>query len=174
MGIVVGTTPTTASYMAQMKAEDEDEFHDNGDDDEELIAASGNPSGQAHVEMRYVIHIFAIYLWANVFIWQILAIPHNLNHLARFVNQPLFPFAFCPFLFHHYHPDSEQAPANIKDLPSFEGEINVYHSANATTYYADFFNPGLTKSRILNEWFDDGCPSVSHEKLGMRMQLWYF
>ena len=62
MGIVVGTTPTTASYMVQMKAEDEDEFHDNGDDDEELIAASGNPSGQAHVEMRYVIHIFAIYL----------------------------------------------------------------------------------------------------------------
>ena len=46
MGMLVGTT---ASYMVQMKAEDEnaiaeeDEFHDNGDDNKELIAASGNP-----------------------------------------------------------------------------------------------------------------------------------
>ena len=61
--------------------------------------------------------------------------PHNLNHLARFISQPLFSFAFCWFLFNHYHPDSEQVPANIKDLPSFEGEIKVYHSAIAT-YYA--------------------------------------
>ena len=46
MGMLVGTT---ASYMVQMKAEDEnaiaeeDEFHDNGDDNKEPIAASGNP-----------------------------------------------------------------------------------------------------------------------------------
>src|ERR1700678_582553 len=45
MGMLVGTT---ASYMAQMKAEDEDviaeedEFRDSGDDDEEPMA--GNPS----------------------------------------------------------------------------------------------------------------------------------
>jgi hypothetical protein len=61
--------------------------------------------------------------------------PHNLNHLARYINQPLFPIALCQFLFHHNHSDLEQAPANIKDLPSFEGEIKVYHSA-ITTYYA--------------------------------------
>lgn len=45
MGMLVGTT---ASYMARMKAEDEDiipeddEFHDNGDDDEKPMA--GIPS----------------------------------------------------------------------------------------------------------------------------------
>ncbi len=61
--------------------------------------------------------------------------PHSLNHLARFINQPFFSFALRRFLFHHNHPDSEQAPANIKDLPLFEGEIKVYHSAVAT-YYA--------------------------------------
>ena len=61
--------------------------------------------------------------------------PCNLNHLARYINQPLFPFALRRFLFHHNHPDSEQAPANIEDLPLFEGEIKVHHSAIAT-YYA--------------------------------------
>ena len=61
--------------------------------------------------------------------------PRNLNHLARYINQPLFPIALRRFLFHHNHSDLEQAPANIEDLPSFEGEIKVYHSAIAT-YYA--------------------------------------
>jgi hypothetical protein len=61
--------------------------------------------------------------------------PRNLNHLARYINQPLFPIALRQFLFHHNHSDLEQAPANIEDLPSFEGEIKVYHSAIAT-YYA--------------------------------------
>ena len=85
--------------------------------------------------MQYVVHIFAIYLWANVSIMTEPCYPHNLNHLARFINQPLFPFAFRWFLFNHYHPDLEQVPANIEDLPSFEGEIKVYHSVIAT-YYA--------------------------------------
>jgi hypothetical protein len=61
--------------------------------------------------------------------------PRNLNHLARFINQPSFPFALRQFLFRHNCPDSEQALANIEDLPSFEGEIKVYHSV-ITTYYA--------------------------------------
>ncbi len=61
--------------------------------------------------------------------------PRNLNHLARYINQPLFPFALRRFLFHYNHPDLEQAPADIKDLPLFEGDIKVYHSAIAT-YYA--------------------------------------
>ena len=46
----------------------------------------------------------------------------------------MFPFALCQFLFHHNHPDSEQAPTNIEDLPLFEGEIKVHHSAIATYY----------------------------------------
>src|SRR6266540_165857 len=61
--------------------------------------------------------------------------PRNLNHLARYINQPLFPFALRRFLFHYNHPDLEQAPADIKDLPLFERDIKVYHSAIAT-YYA--------------------------------------
>jgi hypothetical protein len=44
-------------------------------------------------------------------------------------------FFLMQFLFHHNCPDSEQAPANIEDLPSFEGEIKVYHSV-IVTYYA--------------------------------------
>ena len=60
--------------------------------------------------------------------------PPNLNHLAKFINQPQLPFALCRFLFHYNNPD-EQAPDNIKDLPSFEGDIKVNHSATAT-YYA--------------------------------------
>ena len=46
----------------------------------------------------------------------------------------MFPFALCRFLFHHNHPDLEQAPTNIEDLPLFEGEIKVHHSAIATYY----------------------------------------
>ena len=61
--------------------------------------------------------------------------PRNLNHLARHINQPSFPFVLRQFLFHHNHPDLEQAPANIEDLPLFEGEIKVHHSAMAI-YYA--------------------------------------
>ena len=60
--------------------------------------------------------------------------PQNLNLLARFINQPQFPFAFRRFLFHYNCPD-EQSPYDIEDLPLFEGEIKVYHSAIAS-YYA--------------------------------------
>ena len=61
----------------------------------------------------------------------------------------MFPLALHRFLFIHNHPD-KQVPANIEDLPSFEGEIKVYHSAGAT-YYAPSDScgaGGLRRERI--------------------------
>ena len=61
----------------------------------------------------------------------------------------MFPLALRQFLFIHNHPD-QQVPANIEDLPLFEGEIKVYHSAGAT-YYAPSDScgaGGLRRKRI--------------------------
>ncbi len=45
----------------------------------------------------------------------------------------MLPCALRRFLFNHNHPD-EEIPANIDDLPPFEGNIQVHHSAVATFY----------------------------------------
>ena len=60
--------------------------------------------------------------------------PRNLYRLAEHIRQPKFPLALRRFLFMHNHPD-QQPPTEIENLPSFEGEIRVYHSAVAI-YYA--------------------------------------
>ena len=60
--------------------------------------------------------------------------PRDLHQLAAFIRQPSFPLALRQFLFMLNHPDN-QPPAEHEDLPWFEGEIRVYHSAVAT-YYA--------------------------------------
>jgi hypothetical protein len=55
------------------------------------------------------------------------------HQLAAFIHQPNFPFAFRRFLFTLNHPDQE-APVELEDLPSFNGEVRVHHSAIATFY----------------------------------------
>ena len=55
-----------------------------------------------------------------------------MHQLATFINQPGFPLALHQFLFALNHRD--QAPAKHDNLPSFEGEIRVYHSTIATFY----------------------------------------
>ena len=60
--------------------------------------------------------------------------PRNLYQLAEHIRQPKFPLALRRFLFMHNHSD-QQPPAEIENLPSFEGEIRVYHSAVAVAIY---------------------------------------
>ena len=59
--------------------------------------------------------------------------PQNLHLLAEFINQPCLPLALRRFLFVHNHPE-QQVPVELKELPLFEGQIKVYHSAIATFY----------------------------------------
>ena len=60
--------------------------------------------------------------------------PCDLQALAEFIHQPKLPLALRRFLFTHNNPDLE-APSDMEQLPSFEGDIKVYHSAVAI-YYA--------------------------------------
>ena len=68
--------------------------------------------------------------------------PCDLQTLTEFVDQPKLPLALCWFLFMHNNPYLE-APSDMEQLPSFEGDIKVYHSAVAI-YYApsDFCGAG--------------------------------
>ncbi|KIJ98505.1 hypothetical protein K443DRAFT_9104 [Laccaria amethystina LaAM-08-1] len=59
--------------------------------------------------------------------------PHKLNELSDFIRQPQFSLALSQFLFMHDHPD-RQVPSRLEDLPLFEGNIKVYHSAVAVFY----------------------------------------
>ena len=139
---------TTSSYVAQSKAKDDrgnsesDEAGLHPDDDEENEdgddggPASGSPSGaMSQVKLaskcgmydeisstRFCIDLFTEPRY-----------PHNLYQLAEQIRQPQFPLALRCFLVMHNHPD-QQTPAEIKDLPLFEGEIKVYHSAVAVYY----------------------------------------
>lgn len=145
MGMLAGTT---SSYVAQSKAKDDggnsesDEAGLHPDDDEENEdddggPASGSPSGamsQVKLASKCGMYdeisspCFCIDLFTEP------RYPRNLYQLAEQIRQPKFPLALRRFLFMHNHPD-QQTPAEIKDLPSFEGEIKVYHSAVAV-YYA--------------------------------------
>ena len=78
----------------------------------------------------YVWYLTGLHFSINIFIEP--RYPHNLHQLATFIHQPGFPLALCQFLFALNHQD--QAPAKHDNLPSFEGEIRVYHSAIATFY----------------------------------------
>jgi hypothetical protein len=61
--------------------------------------------------------------------------PHNLHQLATFIHQPGFPLALHQFLFALNQQDRTRTRAPAEhDLPSFKGEIKVYHSAIACFY----------------------------------------
>ncbi|KAF8799559.1 hypothetical protein BYT27DRAFT_7217678 [Phlegmacium glaucopus] len=113
--------------MEQMKAEDKDgaaempaDYNNGNEDDDDGGPSSGTLSGTlsevklaAKSESRY---------------------PRKLHNLAEFIHQPKFPLALHQFLFILNHRD-QQPPVKLEDLPSFNGEIKVYHSATAI-YYA--------------------------------------
>ena len=68
--------------------------------------------------------------------------PCDLQTLTEFVDQPKLPLALRWFLFMHNNPDLE-APSDMEQLPSFEGDIKVYHSAVAIYYTpSDFCGAG--------------------------------
>jgi hypothetical protein len=75
--------------------------------------------------------------------------PRKLNELSDFIRQPQFLLALSRFLFAHDHPDW-QVPSRLEDLPLFEGNIKVYHSAIAVFYSpSDTCRPhGMHRERI--------------------------
>jgi hypothetical protein len=60
--------------------------------------------------------------------------PKALNSLAAYIEQPKFPYALRLFLYRYNFPHSNIIP-EPEDLPLFEGDIKVHHSAIAR-YYA--------------------------------------
>jgi hypothetical protein len=139
MGMLAGTT---SSYMAQMKAKDsesspdsdEAELHDEENDDDDGGPASGNPSGaMSDVKLASKCGMYNEFSSGCLQITDLFAesrYPRNLYQLAEHIHLPNFPLALRRFLFMHNHPNQEPL-AEIENLPSFEGEIRVYHSAVA-------------------------------------------
>ena len=145
MGMLAGTT---SSYLAQIKTK-ESEIDNTSDmvtmsepcvdavDDED---DDGGPIPGSMMDTMSDIKLAARSRMSGILLACFLSIdvviepryPRNLHQLATFIHQPGFPLALRRFLFTLNHRD--QAPAEHDNLPSFEGEIRVYHSAVATFY----------------------------------------
>ncbi|KIM36125.1 hypothetical protein M413DRAFT_31879 [Hebeloma cylindrosporum] len=128
LGMLAGTT---SSYMAQTKTEQSD--IDISDTDGELMPVmppvddeddDGGPVSGIATDAMSDIKLAARSQPRY---------PRNLHQLAAYIHQPSFPLALQRFLFTLNHGDN-QPPPDLGALPSFKGEIRVYHSAIATFY----------------------------------------
>lgn len=141
MGMLAGTT---SSYMAQMKAKDNESSLDEAElRDVENEDDDGGPAQVIHQVQCLMLNLLqsvVCTMSSRLVVFHLLIFftesryPRNLYRLAEHIHQLKFPLALRRFLFMHNHSD-QQPPAEIENLPSFEGEIRVYHSAVAI-YYA--------------------------------------
>ncbi|KAH9043629.1 hypothetical protein EDB85DRAFT_1838587, partial [Lactarius pseudohatsudake] len=62
--------------------------------------------------------------------------PHDVDSLARILNQPQFPDVLRRFLWDQVTSDPSRSPDDVPldECPQFEGHIKVYHSAVARFY----------------------------------------
>ncbi|KAF8802530.1 hypothetical protein BYT27DRAFT_7226421 [Phlegmacium glaucopus] len=76
--------------------------------------------------------------------------PRGLHQLAAYIHQPKFPFALQQFLYLYDNPNSAPLLPAIENLPRFDGEIKVYHSA-VSIFYApsDLCGAGGMKREII-------------------------
>ena len=85
--------------------------------------------------------------------------PKALHDLARYINEPDFPFAFLQFLYSRRHPN-RPIPDDLAVRLDFTGKIRVFHSAIACFYApSDLCGPaGMYRQRIRSNpsWY--GCP----------------
>jgi hypothetical protein len=85
--------------------------------------------------------------------------PRNLLSLAAHIGQAKFPLALRRFLFMLNHPD-QPTPDKLEDLPPFESEIKVHHSAVAIFYAPSDFcgSGGLRREHIRSTPLFHGHP----------------
>ena len=109
--------------------------------------------------------------------------PHDVDSLAKSINQPRLPEALRHFLWEQLHPNSFTSPQDvpITECPHFEGHIKVFNSA-----IARFFAPsdlcgtgGMSRERIRCHpnwrgeyaWYDTVFVETDAELPGMRGML---
>ena len=114
-----------------------DDSKENEAEDEAIV--SGESKGMSEFDVQLAARARVYPQISRVPLYSIVDLaecgyPSHLHALVVHIKQPEFPPLFSQFLYKRFHLKVQVTPSTLKECPTFNSAIKVYHSAVATFY----------------------------------------